>query len=475
MSVGSDIRALSAVEAVKLIKSRDLSPVEVLDAYAQRIEEVEPQVNAFLTLCLEEARASAKAAEERARSGEDLGLLHGLPIGIKDLTDTAGIRTTYGSRLYESHVPRADAAAVARLKANGAVIVGKTTTPEFGSHVVTHGAVFGVTRNPWDLRLTPGGSSGGSAAAVAAGMLPVAHGTDGGGSIRVPAAHTGLFGFKPSYGRVSNAPSADHYMTLAHHGPLSRTVADGLLLFRAMAGYDPRDPYSLPTESFEAVMEPEPDLSGLRVAWSPDLGYARVDPTVAALTASAARAFEELGATVEEAHPGFDDPRPYFNPLLALHMCAGNAERFRARRDELEPMTLAILEVFEAITPGQVADALEKRSLLYERCAAFFEAYDLLLTPTMGALPTEAEAQLGPEMRIEGLYFTHPFNLTHLPAANVPAGWTTDGLPVGLQIVAGPRQDALLFRAAADFEAVRPWAHRVAPVSQGQAREAVRG
>lgn len=467
MAAGSEIRALSAVETIDSIKAGDLSPVEVLDAYVERIEEVNPQVNAFATLCLEEARDGAVAAERALAAGGDLGLLHGLPLGIKDLTPTAGIRTTYGSRLFESHVPTHDAAPVARIKEHGGVIVGKTTSPEFGSHVVTFGSVFGVTRNPWNLALTPGGSSGGSAAAVAAGMLPFAHGTDGGGSIRVPAAHTGLFGFKPSYGRISNAPSTDHYMTLANHGPLSRTVADGLLLFRAMAGYDPRDPYSLADEDFSRVLAEDADLSGLRVAWSPDLGYATVDPVVAAITEKAALAFADLGADLTEAHPGFPDPRPYFNPLLALHMCAGHEEAFRDRRHELEPMTLAILEILEATTPWEIANALEQRSELYERSVRFFETYDLLLTPTMGALPTEADAGLGSEMRIEGLYFTHPFNLNHLPAASVPAGFTDDGIPVGLQIVAGPRDDGLVFRAAAAFERARPWAHERAPVTPG--------
>lgn len=471
MAAGSDIRALTAVETVDAIKAGDLSPVEVLDAYIERIEEVNQYVNAFATLCLKEARERAEAAERDLFTGGRLGLLHGLPIGIKDLTPTAGIRTTYGSRLFESHVPTYDAAPAARIKENGGVIVGKTTSPEFGSHVVTFGSIFGITRNPWNLSLTPGGSSGGSAAAVAAGMLPVAHGTDGGGSIRVPAAHTGLFGFKPSYGRVSNAPSTDHYMTLANHGPLSRTVADGLLLFRAMAGYDPRDPYSLADEDFGNALPPEADLSGLRVAWSPDLGYARVDPVVAAITEKAALAFADLGAEVTDAHPGFPDPRPYFNPLLALHMCAGQEETFRERRNELEPMTVAILEILEATTPWEIANALEQRSLLYEQSVRFFETYDLLLTPTMGALPTEADAGLGSEMRIEGLYFTHPFNLNHLPAASVPAGFTDDGIPVGLQIVAGPRNDKLVFRAAAAFERARPWAHERAPLSPAAGRE----
>lgn len=468
MTRGSDIRALTATELVRAVKGRRLSAVEILEAYIARIDEVNGAVNAFITLCLDTARQKAVTAENAVLNGEELGLLHGLPLGIKDLTATAGVRTTYGSRVFNGHIPAADDAVAARLKAEGGVLVGKTTTPEFGSHVVTHGTVFGVTRNPWNLNLTPGGSSGGSAAAVAAGMLPAAHGNDGGGSIRVPAAHTGLFGFKPSYGRISAAPSSDYYMTLSNHGPLTRTVEDGLLMFRAMAGFDRRDPYSLADEDFGSALEGSDNLSDLRVAWSVDLGYATVDPTVASITAEAASAFAELGADFNEDHPGFDDPRPYFNTLLALHMGAGKERELKERRDEFEPMMRAIVDVLEAVTPWETVAALEQRSKLYEHCVDFFDRYDLLVTPTMGALPTAADAELGPEMRIEGLYFTHPFNLTHLPAANVPAGWTGDGVPVGLQIVAGPRKDALVFRAAAAYQSARPWSQRVAPVSQSR-------
>lgn len=442
-----------------MIRAGDVSPVDVVEAFARRIDEVNPRINAFVTLRVEEALAEARAAERAVLRGDEVGLLHGLPVGIKDLTETAGIRTTFGSALHEDYVPAEDAAVVSRLKAAGAIVLGKTTTPEHGSHVVTHSPVFGVTRNPWRLDLTPGGSSGGSAAAVAAEMLPLAHGTDGGGSIRVPAAQSGVVGFKPSYGRISNAPSVEAYLTLSHHGPLARSVDDAWLMFRAMVGYDPRDPYSLPDADVNGALRAPDSLRGLRVAWSPDLGYATVDARIVDVTRSAATAFEALGAVVEEAHPGFDDPRPYFNVLLAAHMASVVLPDAYPTRAGFDAMMDAVLDMHDVMTPTSLADALRRRSELYLRCVAFFERFDLLLTPTMGAMPLPADAALGPNMRVEGLYFTHPFNLTHLPAVSVPAGWTDDGLPVGLQMIAGPRRDRELMQAAALFERERPWRH----------------
>lgn len=454
-----DLHGYSAVDLAAAIRSKRLSPVEVFDAFVARIERLNPSVNAFVTLDLAGARDIAKEIERRLAAGDDPGILAGLPIGIKDLTATAGLRTTYGSELYRDFVPAEDDAVVRRIRDAGGAIAGKTTTPEFGSHVVTQSSVFGITRNPWALDRTPGGSSGGSAAAVACGMLPLAQGNDGGGSIRIPAAFCGVFGFKPSYGRISNAPSTDFYSTIAHNGPIARTVADGLLLFRAMAGYDARDPYSLPDDDFSRVLD-DLDLTGLRVAWSPDLGYAQVEPDILAMTAAAAGSFAELGADVEEAHPEPGDPRPFFNRIIALHMGATVVDKAPERRGDLSATMEALLQEMEGTSAWDFARALRQRSEYHRSMTAFFDRFDLLLTPTMGAHPPSADAPLGPNLKIEGMYFTHPFNLTHLPASTVPAGWTADGIPVGLQIVGRPRADALVLRASAAFEACRPWADR---------------
>lgn len=459
----TDPSTLPALEIARKVRARELSPVEVVDAFVERIDRLNPSINAFVTLRVDEARAEALELEATLDNANEIGPLAGLPIGIKDLTDTEGLRTTYGSRLYADHVPTRDAAVVSRLKNQGAIIIGKTTTPEYGSHVVTHSPVSGVSRNPWRTDLTPGGSSGGSAAAVAACMLPFAHGTDGGGSIRVPASHCGVVGFKPSYGRISNVPTADLYTSLAHHGPITRTVSDAWYLFRAMAGHDPRDPGSLPDEILPERIDDLDTLTGSRVAYSPDLGYATVDPVVDTICRRAMGTFEGLGAAVTEAHPGFDDPRPYFNVLLAAHVAAVVMPDALPERRDFDAMTHAILDLHERTDAWMLADALRRRTELFDTCHDFFEQFDVLVTPTIGSLPLPAEAGLGPDMRIEGLYFNHPFNLTHLPAVSVPAGWTDDGIPVGIQIVVGARRDFQLMRVAAAFERASPWAHRQPP------------
>lgn len=451
----SDVVDRSAVELVAAIGARVLSPLEVFDAFAARIDALEGAINAFVTLDLERARTTAATAEAALMRGEELGVLGGLPIGIKDLTDTAGLRTTYGSTLFADHTPERDASVVARLREAGAIIIGKTTTPEFGSHVVTQSPVSGITRNPWDRTRTPGGSSGGSAAAVAARMLPFAHGNDGGGSIRVPASFCGVFGFKPSYGLVSTAPSSDYYSTITHHGPLARSVSDGALLLRAMVGFDPRDPFSLPAPELGGPFADDLSLDGLRVAVSVDMGYATVDPEVAEVVRNAGTFFEQLGAFVEDAHPGVADPRPFFNRIIALHVAAGSVELLE-RRDELQSTMRTILEELDDLDPWDLARALADRSRFHERVIGFFDRYDLLVTPTMGALPPAADEPLGPDLRIEGLEFTHLFNLTHLPAASVPAGLSASGLPIGIQVVGGPRRDAVVLRACAAFERLSP-------------------
>ncbi len=462
-----------AVELAARIRRKELSPVEVFDAFAARIEALNPKLNAFCTLVLDRAREEARQAEAAVMRGDPLGPIHGLPVGIKDLVPTAGIRTTFGSKLYAENVPQVDAEVVRRIRAAGGIIVGKTTTPEFGHKGVTDSPLFGISRNPWNPERTPGGSSGGSAAAVAAGMVPLAQGSDGGGSIRIPASFCGIFGPKPSYGLVSRAPTLDYFTTLSHLGPMTRTVADGVLFLKAMAGYDPKDPYSLPfpIERLDEVLAGAESLRGLKVAWSPTLGYAPVEAEVLEITAGAVRAFEELGATVEEADPGFENPLPAFEVLFGTLLAIQVVDYLPQRRDDLDPTLVKIVERALGFTAVDYARAQAQRSRLYEKCVAFFERYDLLLTPTMpmpafevGVYPPKLVGGVEYDEFLGWTPFTFPFNLTNQPAASVPAGWTKDGLPVGLQIVGGPRQDLLVLRAAAAFERARPWAHRRPPV-----------
>ena len=299
---------MPALELGKAIRAKKVSPVEVVDAVLARIERLNPTLNAYCTVTAAAARAAAKEAEATVMRGEVLGTLHGIPVSIKDLVATKGMRTTHGSKLYEQFIPDEDAPVVERLKRAGAIILGKTNTPEFGHKAITDNLIFGPSRNPWSLEHTPGGSSGGAAAAVATGLGPLAVGTDAGGSIRIPSSCCAIFGLKPTLGLVAMAPTYGGLETLSHTGPMTRTVRDAALMLSAMVGAEPRDMSSLPAMETDYLAGLDRGIQGLRVAWSPDWGYAAVDPQVRQLTAAAAQRFADLGCHVEEAHPGFDDP-----------------------------------------------------------------------------------------------------------------------------------------------------------------------
>jgi Asp-tRNA(Asn)/Glu-tRNA(Gln) amidotransferase A subunit family amidase len=475
--MSSELEWTSATELAKLIRRGKLSPVELVDALLARIERVNPQVNAYCTVTAEQARARAKEAEAALRAGDDLGLLHGVPYSLKDLTPTKGIRTTMGSKIFEHNVPEADGLLVQRMNAAGAILLGKTNTPEFGCKPLTDNRVFGATRNPWALDRSPGGSSGGASAAVAAGLGPLAQGSDLAASIRQPAAWSGVVGFKPSQGRVPRVPNASGWSGLSVDGPMTRTVGDAALMVAAIAGLDPRDPLSLPStgEEWESVVaeadaeEPVgPVLRSLRVAWTPDLGGAApVDPTVARICANAARAFEGLECILEEDSPEIGQiERPFV--LLNAGLRQTTLGKYLAEwRDQMDPILVKRLEVAGTSTALDVAQAEVARTAYHQRLCAFFERYDLLLLPTSAtpALPVDVQFPIevgGRELRqpFDMLLPTYAFNFSNFPAISVPAGWTDDGLPVGLQIVGGWQQDALVLRAAAAFEQSRPWADR---------------
>src|SRR5499426_1551221 len=335
---------LSATELEGLIRKKKVSPVDVVDAVLARIEEVNPKLNAFVTLTGEQARRDAKAAERAlTRRAVRLGLLHGVPFSVKDLVITRGVRTTFGTPLYRDNVPTEDAPMVERMKAAGAIMLGKTNTPTFGWIGATHNPLFGVTRNPWSLERTPGGSSGGASAAAAAGLGPLHVGTDAGGSIRIPASCAGIYGFKASYGRIPTYPVSGAW-SLSHVGPMTRTVADAALMMNVCAGPDERDQCSLPAERVDYVRALSGSLKGWRVAWTDDLGFADcVDPEVSAVCARAARAFRELGCRVEEVQPGWPSPKePWYETF-----CGGIAARlapFLDRRAEIDAGLVRIIE-----------------------------------------------------------------------------------------------------------------------------------
>jgi Asp-tRNA(Asn)/Glu-tRNA(Gln) amidotransferase A subunit family amidase len=461
----SDLCWMPASDLAAAIAKKKVSPVEVVDAVLSRIDTLK-ELNAYVTLDAERARQTAKAAERALmRRGVRLGPLHGVPFSVKDLIITRGVRTTFGTPLYRDNVPTEDAPSVERLKAAGAILLGKTNTPTFGWVGVTDNLLFGVTRNPWSLAHTPGGSSGGAGAAVAAALAPLAIGTDGGGSIRKPAAWSGIFGLKASWGRIPVYPHGAAW-SLSHAGPMTRTVKDAALMMNVCAGPDERDQYSLPPADVDYVKALKGGLKGLRVAWSDTLGIApAVDPEVRHATAKAARAFRELGCRVEHANPTWPSPYDCWRTIFLGGISARLAP-YLDRRDQIDPGLLPIVDEMTKIPPTKYVQAWFDRLAWWQHARAFFERYDLLLTPTVACPPLRIgelyPVEIGgvPVGREAASVFTFIFNMTGQPAATVPCGFTTAGLPIGLQIVGRRFDDVTVLRAAAAFEAAHPWAQR---------------
>ena len=456
--MSADLCTLSATELVDAFRKKTLSPVDVTRAVLARIEKLNPVLNAF-NLVSQTALDDAKASEARWAAGQPRGLLDGVPVSIKDIILTKGWPTLRGSKTVDPKGPwNDDAPATARLREHGAVLLGKTTTPEFGWKGVTDSPLTGITRNPWNTAKTPGGSSGGAAAAVASGMGPLAVGTDGGGSIRIPCSFTGLFGLKASFGRVPAWPMSP-FGTVAHVGPITRTVADAALMLNVLAQPDARDWHALPYDPRDWRMGLDGGVAGLRIAYSPNLGYAQVDPEVERIVRDAVSLFTELGATVEEKSPGFESPLPIF----VSHWFSGAAFLVNGiakdKRKLVDPGLLEVAEQGARITAAEVIDAQLKRAALGMQMNLFHRDYDLLVTPTLATTAFEVGKEF-PEKNgkrwTDWTPFTYPFNLTQQPAASVPCGITKAGLPVGLHLV-GPRYaDALVLRTARAFEGARP-------------------
>jgi amidase len=460
----SEIAFLSAVELAARIRSSEISPVEAIDATRAQYEALNPVVNAVVTPDYERARQTAQAAEVAVLRGDDLGPLHGVPIGLKDMTETAGLRTTYGSMLYEHNVPDVDALLVTRLKQAGGIIIGKTNTPEFAAGSNTRNPVFGQTLNPWNTDLNPGGSSGGSAVALAAGMCALAEGSDHGGSLRNPASYCNVVGFRVSAGRIPAYPSPWVYDPFSVHGPMARTVRDAALMLSVMAGPDDRVPISISEPGEPFARAAEGDVKGWRVAWTPDLGgLLQVDPSVRHLIEAAARRFSDLGATVEEASPDLHDALQIIVPLRAMRTGAMHQKEFGM----LDRVENAFLKQFagraEQLGALDVALAEHRRSQLWERVRGFFERYQVLLLPSTltAAFPKEIERL--PSVNgvtfadpVESSLATYAISATGLPAISVPCGFTADDLPVGLQIVGRWRRESDVLRAAAAFEDALP-------------------
>jgi len=456
----NEVAYAPAVSLLDLYRRKALSPVEATRLILDRLDALQPKINAFCIVDRDGALAAARESEGRWQRGEAVGGLDGVPVTIKDLILMRGFPTLRGSRIVGRDQDWSeDAPATARLREAGAVILGKTTTPEFGWKALGDSPLTGITRNPWDLSRTPGGSSAGAAAACAAGIGPLHVGSDGAGSIRIPASFTGIFGLKPSFGRVPAHPPSPMGL-LSHIGPIARRVADAALLLSVLSGPDHRDPYALPPEERDYRDGFEGGVRGWRIAYSPTLGYAKVDPEIAAVTGEAARRFEALGAIVEEVDAIFDPPRDVLFALWAAGAAKLLAGFPDARRDVMDPGLVATAEEGQRISAVDYVGADLVRTALGHQMAEFHRKYDLLLTPMMPvpALPVGQDLNDPTTERhwIDWSPFSYPFNLTRQPAASIPCGLTGSGLPVGLQIVGPLYADDRVLRAARAFEATQP-------------------
>ena len=457
-----DIASLNAAELLRLYRRRELSPVEVARDALTRIERFEPRINAFVHVDAEGALAEASASETRWRKGEPQGLVDGLPVTIKDNIDVRGQPTRKGSLTTSDAATQADAPAVARLREQGAVFLGKTTLPEWGWIGACHSPLTGITRNPWKNDRTTGGSSGGAAAAALLNLGVLHLGTDGAGSVRIPSAFTGVFGIKPSYGRVPAYP-ASPFTVLAHQGPLARSVSDAALMLSVIGGADARDTTAWNTPCPDYRIGLNDGVRGLRIAWSPRLGYVKeLDPEVEAAAHKAAQVFAELGAHVEEADPDFAEPIEILRTIwyaVSAAIVDAVPDPARVRMDEgLRRMA----ELGRGISVPDYLAAHARRAELAQTMLRFHAKYDLLLTPQMpipaleAGRVTPADGRFGEEW-INWSPYTYPFNLTQQPAASVPCGLSADGLPLALQIVGPARSDALVLRAARAYESARPF------------------
>lgn len=461
-----ELAFLSAVEQARLVKAGDVSSVELVKLYLERIAQLDPQLNSFVTVRSEEAIADARAADAAPSEAP----FHGVPIAVKDLTATAGIRTTFSSRAYADFIPDYDTAVVRRLREAGFVIIGKTNTPEFGTTAFTESDLNGATRNPWNLERTPGGSSGGAAAALAAGLTPIAHGTDGGGSIRIPASCCGVFGLKPSRGRVSSAPFTS-LEGLSTAGPLSRTVEDAAHLLDVLAGYEPGDAWWAPPPEhpFAHAVTKSPGRLRVAITSAPPIETPVAAECVAALD-SAATLLAELGHEVVEATPPWTDP-DLFHTFIQVWQVGPALHPI----EDLSQMTLLNRGLVESARASSAIDyvrAVARLQAIARRTVAFWEGIDVVVTPTLAMPPVPIGWQESVEGAIEQLLrnteftpFTAIVNLTGLPAMSLPLHLSEGGLPIGVQAIGPPAGDALLLSLAAQLEAAQPWADRHPPIS----------
>jgi aspartyl-tRNA(Asn)/glutamyl-tRNA(Gln) amidotransferase subunit A len=468
--MSNDFAWLGAAEIAALIKDRKVSALEVMQATLARAEKVQAALNCFITICAGEALRDAREADDALARGDTVGPLHGVPLHVKDLVNTKGVRTTFASHIYADNIPTADAVSVARLKAAGAILMGKTTTPEFGHMPFTEAPLFGRTCNPYDHRRTCGGSSGGAAAAIASGVGPLAIATDAGGSTRIPAACCGVVGFKQSLGLVPHDMSPDTFGNMSYITPTTRTVMDSALMLEAMGGADPSDIHSFGASAAGLVeaARGDGDLKGVRIAWRPYLGNTVVDSEVLVRCEAVADALGDLGAVVE---PMGDDMEPTEPMWLVVSTALWNArfsDQLPEWRDRMSPTLVRQMAGGGQHTAEMLARAALQRTAIYRKVQSWFDRYDIILMPTLSRTALPIQERLFEPIEIEGKTvdsirkawypYTHPFNLTGNPAVTLPAGLHSDGLPIAIQLVGRRGADAELMRAAAIFERAMPWA-----------------
>lgn len=480
--MSTELFFMPANELASRIRRRELSPVEVVEAFLRRIDARNAETNAYVTVIHDEALDAARKSEEAVTSGRELGPLHGIPLAIKDLFDfKAGVTTTFGSVPFKDFVPENSSAVIELLEGAGAIVLGKTNTPEMGHKGVTDNLLFGPTSTPFDLAKNAGGSSGGSAAAVAAGLAPFAQGSDGGGSIRIPASCSGVYGFKASFGRVPSTSRPDAFLShtpFIHAGPITRTVEDAALMLGAIAVPHPHDPFSLPEQPVDYLTATRGSIDGMRVAYSPDFDVFPVEPVVADIVGDAVRAFEVAGASVKEVRLGITRPQEELSALwlrqisvlygaMVEGMKRDGLDLLGEHRGELTPQFVELAEGARGLGAVQYKLDDTMRTEVFDAVQGVLDRYDLLVTPTLAVPPVDNASDgntLGPSevngQRVDpliGWCLTYLINFTGHPAASIPAGFTPDGLPIGMQIIGRRFADAQVLKASAAFQRVRPW------------------
>jgi len=463
-----DICFMPAYEMAEKIKTQELTSVEITETIIERIVKINPLVNAYCTPTFNLAREIAKKADELAKKGEG-GIINGVPTSIKDLMQTKGIRTTFGSKLYEDFIPEQDDVVVQRLMDAGGAILGKTNTPEFGSIALTNNKVFGETKNPWDLETNSGGSSGGAASSVASGLGPLALGSDGGGSIRVPSSCCGVYGLKPTYGRIPSYPRIGiAFKSMDHYGPIVRNVKDAALMLNVMKGDHPADFNSLPDDNIDYVKILENKPKKLKIGYSMTLGFGKIlEDEVKETVLNCIQKFVQFDWDVEEATIKIRSPELAFKSFVGLGYGYDLQQDYNNRIEDISPDLTSTIKLGLDSTAMNIGKAMETRLRVYEVMYQYFKNYDILITPTTPypafkpgwldsgtTFPKVGKKSLS---IMSWMNFTYPFNMTGIPAASIPAGWTTSGLPIGMQIVANRFNDALVLQVSKAFEEIAPW------------------